>query len=68
MRHETLVPEVRQRPLSSDCVTKIQLVAEGVVALDQKVDRFRDEVRHEFRKVDRRFLYLEATVSALKRP
>ncbi len=43
-------------------------VAEGVVALDEKTGRFRDEVREEFTKVDRRFLHLEARViSALER-
>ena len=39
---------------------KIQLVGEGVLGVDQKLDRFRGEVAEEFRKVDRRMLRLEA--------
>jgi hypothetical protein len=39
---------------------KIQLVGEGVIAVDQKLDRFRGEVAEEFRRVDRRLLRLEA--------
>jgi len=39
---------------------KIQLVGEGVIGVDQKLDRFRGEVADEFRKVDRRLLRLEA--------
>ncbi len=35
------------------------LVAEGLAGLDQKVDRFREEVAGAFRRVDRRFLKLE---------
>jgi len=41
---------------------KIQLVGEGVLGVDQKLDRFRGEVTEEFRKVDRRLLRLEARV------
>ena len=39
---------------------KIQLVGEGVIVVDQKLDRFRGEVAEEFRLVDRRLLRLEA--------
>jgi hypothetical protein len=39
---------------------KIQLVGEGVIGVDQKLDRFRGEVAEEFRLVDRRLLRLEA--------
>jgi hypothetical protein len=39
---------------------KIRLVGEGVIGVDQKLDRFRGEVADEFRKVDRRLLRLEA--------
>ena len=39
---------------------KIQLVDEGVIGVDQKLDRFRGEVAEEFRQVDRRLLRLEA--------
>jgi len=41
---------------------QIRLVAEGVVNVDQKLDRFRAEVSDEFRQVDRRLLRLEARV------
>ena len=41
---------------------KIRLVGEGVIGVDQKLDRFRGEVADEFRKVDRRLLRLEARV------
>jgi hypothetical protein len=39
---------------------KIQLVSEGVIGVDQKLDRFRGEVADEFRRVDQRLLRLEA--------
>jgi hypothetical protein len=39
---------------------KIQLVGEGVIGVDQKLDRLRGEVAEEFRQVDRRLLRLEA--------
>jgi len=39
---------------------KIQLVGEGVLGVDQKLDRFRGEVAEEFQRVDRRLLRLEA--------
>ena len=39
---------------------KIQRVGEGVIGVDQKLDRFRGEVADEFRRVDRRLLRLEA--------
>jgi len=39
---------------------KIQLVGEGVIGVDQKLDRFRGKVAEEFRQVDRRLLRLEA--------
>jgi hypothetical protein len=38
----------------------IQLIAEGVLTVDRKLERFAGEVRDEFRKVDRRFLKIEA--------
>jgi len=40
-------------------VGKIQLVAEGVIGVDQKVDRLAEEMRAGFQKVDRRLLRLE---------
>ena len=41
-------------------MVKVQLVGEGVIGVDQKLDRFRGEVADEFRRVDRRLLRLEA--------
>ena len=40
----------------------IKTVAEGLGALDEKVERFRGEVREDFGKVDRRLLHLEVRV------
>ena len=40
----------------------IQLLAEGVLGVDRKVDRLATEMRAEFQKIDRRFLHLEARV------
>jgi hypothetical protein len=40
----------------------IKAVAEGLGALDEKVELFRGEVHHEFAKVDRRLLHLEVRV------
>ncbi len=42
------------------------MVAEGLSTLDEKVERFRDEVHQEFGKVDRRFLHLEARIAVLE--
>ena len=39
---------------------KIQLIGEGVIKVDQKLERFRGEVAEEFRRVDGRLLRLEA--------
>jgi hypothetical protein len=41
---------------------KIQFVGEGVIGVDQKLDRFRGEVADEFRRVDQRLLRLEARI------
>ena len=48
--------------VSERLLDKIQLVGEGVIGVDQKLDRFRAEVADEFRSVDRRLLRLEARV------
>ena len=45
----------------------IQVVAEGLSMLDEKVGRFRDEVHQEFGKVDRRFLHLDARIAVFER-
>jgi len=55
--------EVVAESLRSD----IQVVAEGLSMLDEKVERFRDEVHQEFGKVDRRFLRLDARIAVLER-
>ena len=47
--------------------SEIQVVAEGLSMLDEKVGRFRDEVHQEFGKVDRRFLHLDARIAVLER-
>jgi hypothetical protein len=58
-RHFDVVAEA----LRSDVI----LVIEGLAMLDEKTERFHGEVREEFRKVDHRFLRLEArVVSALE--
>ena len=54
--------EVVAEGLRSD----IQVVAEGLSMLDEKVERFRGEVHQEFGKVDRRFLHLEARIAVLE--
>ena len=46
--------------------SEIQVVAEGLSTLDEKVERFREEVHHEFGKVDRRFLHLDARIAVLE--
>jgi len=46
----------------------IQLVAEGVLTVDRKLERFAAEVRDEFRKVDRRFLKIEARLGMAPDP
>jgi hypothetical protein len=50
--------------VAEQLMDKIQLVGEGVIGVDQKVDRLTTEMRGEFQKVDRRFLHLEARVIA----
>ncbi|HET7874158.1 MAG TPA: hypothetical protein VFN71_01430 [Methylomirabilota bacterium] len=46
--------------------TDVRAVAEGVMAVDEKLERFRVEVRDEFGRVDRRLLRLETRVSAFE--
>jgi hypothetical protein len=41
---------------------KIQLVAEGVIGVDHKVDRLAEEMRAGFQTVDRRILHHQARV------
>ena len=49
-------------------MSKIELVAEGVVAGNERLERYRGEVRGELDRVDARVLRLEARVSALENP
>jgi hypothetical protein len=46
--------------VADSLMDKIQLAGEGVIGVDQKLDRFRGEVAEEFRRVDGRLLSLEA--------
>ena len=48
--------------VAEDLRSDIKAVAEGLGALDEKVERFRGEVRKDFSKVDRRLLHLEVRV------
>jgi hypothetical protein len=59
---EALATDTRRHfdVVAEGMLSKVQLVAEGLVALDEKVGRFHDEIRREFKKVDRRLLRLEA--------
>ena len=79
-RFDRIRPELRQDFQGSAAETRrhfeviaeslrseIHVVAEGLNALDEKVDRFRDEVHQEFSKVDRRFLHLDARIAVLER-
>ena len=72
---QTVVVQLRQEIQSSAAETRrhfdvvaedlksdIKAVAEGLGALDEKVERFRGEVREDFGRVDRRLLHLEVRV------
>ena len=48
--------------VAEDLKSDIKAVAEGLGALDEKVERFRGEVRDDFGRVDRRLLHLEVRV------
>ncbi len=45
----------------------MEWLAEGVRTVDHRLDRFSDEVRVEFQKVDRRLLRLHARISGRRR-
>ncbi len=53
--------------VSEGLMAKIELVAEGLGVLDDKMERFRAEVHESFARVDRRFLNLETRVSSMER-
>jgi actin-like ATPase involved in cell morphogenesis len=48
--------------VAEDLKFDIKAVADGLGALDEKVDRFRGEVREDLDKVDRRLLHLQVRV------
>ena len=48
--------------VAEDLKSDIKAVAEGLGALDERVERFRGEVREGFGMVDRRLLHLEVRV------
>jgi hypothetical protein len=48
--------------IAEDLTTRIELVIEGVRGVDERLERFRGEVRGEFDKADRRFLRREARI------
>ncbi|MDO8476264.1 MAG: hypothetical protein Q7W02_08730 [Candidatus Rokubacteria bacterium] len=48
--------------VAEDLRSDIKAVAGGLGALDEKVERFRGEVREDFGRVDRRLLHLEVRV------
>jgi hypothetical protein len=48
--------------VAEDLKSDIKAVAGGLGALDEKVERFRGEVREDFGRVDRRLLHLEVRV------
>lgn len=53
--------------LTESLRSEIRVVVEGLNGLDEKVERFREEVYQEFTKVDRRFLRLDARIAVLER-
>jgi gas vesicle protein len=72
---QQVVVELRQEIQSSAAQTRrhfdvvgeslksdIKAVAEGLGALDEKVERFRGEAREDFGRLDRRLLHLEVRV------
>jgi len=53
--------------IAESLVSKIELVAEGLSGLDQKVERLREDMQDGFAQVDRRFVHLEARIMVLER-
>lgn len=53
--------------VTESLVSQIQLVAEGVITVDRKVDRLADEIRGELTRVNRRILALSARVPPKRR-
>ncbi len=48
--------------VAEDLKSDIKAVAEGLGALDERVERFRGEVREDFGRVGRRLLHLEVRI------
>lgn len=53
--------------IAESLVSKIELVAEGLSGLDQKVESLREDMQDGFAQVDRRFVHLEARIMVLER-
>jgi hypothetical protein len=53
--------------IAESMLSKIQLVAEGVLTVDRKVDRLAAEVRGELARVNRRMLVLSARIPPRRR-
>ena len=51
--------------VAEDLKSRIQLVAEGVVLVDEKLERFRAEVHERFETVDRRFEAVDRRFEAI---
>ena len=51
--------------VAEDLKSRIQLVAEGVVLVDEKLERFRAEVHERFEAVDRRFEAVDRRFEAI---
>ena len=51
--------------VAEDLKSRIQLVAEGVLLVDEKLERFRAEVHERFEAVDRRFEAVERRFEAV---
>ena len=53
--------------VAEDLKSRIQLVAEGVLLVDEKLERFRAEVHERFEAVDRRFEAIDLRFEAIDR-
>jgi chaperonin cofactor prefoldin len=51
--------------VAEDLKSRIQLVAEGVLLVDEKLERFRAEVHERFEAVDRRFEAVDRRFEAI---
>jgi len=69
MRAEMRVGDAETRRhfdvVAEDLKSRIQLVAEGVLLVDEKLERFRAEVHERFEAVDRRFEAVDRRFEAI---